>query len=64
MFVVISGLPGPDASDRGLARLHPRRSYLQLDNPVTSSVLILFLSSGTAGVTNTTVGLGTVRLWF
>lgn len=27
MFVVISGLPGPDASDRGLARLHPRRLH-------------------------------------
>lgn len=28
MFGVISGLLGPDASDRGLARLHLRRSYL------------------------------------
>lgn len=33
-------------------------------HPGTSCVLILFLSSGTAGVTNATVGLGTVRLWF
>lgn len=60
MFEVISGLLGPDASDRGLARLHPRRSYLG----TSSCVLILFLSSETAGVTNATVGLGTMRLGF